>query len=55
MMVQIFLLFMVCLSPINDVLSTLQHFLLVPTPGLVIKQRFCCYIIACLVGRQAIT
>ena len=29
----IFLLFIVCLPPINDVLCTLQHILLVPYPG----------------------
>ena len=29
----IFLLFIVCMPPINDVLCILQHILLVPTPG----------------------
>ena len=51
MMVQIFRLFIVCLSPINNVLCISQHFLLVPTPVSVMYQCFRYYVIACPVGK----
>ena len=51
MMVQIFLLFIVCLSQINNVLCILQLRLLVPTPGYVMYQCFCYYVIACSVDK----
>ena len=51
MMVQVFLLFIVCLSSINNVLCILQQFLLVPTSASVMSQCFRYYVIACPVGK----